>query len=329
MAHPGTGRPGKSGGLERPLSFHALYGEADGNTDPEFVHIEDIATRSRLYEWNITPHRHPGMFQIVVLLSGTAEILVDEQHHHVSAPFSVSIPGGVVHGFSFEPDTEGYVLTVSDLLFLDARYKRSRKLFEPLLQRPLCLSLADNPRAASTLTILLDQLTEEFHTRQTGRMFMFEWAIRMVMMTLRRHLDQTGESTTPTSERQEALARFRQLIEDHFRDHWTVTRYADELAMSQATLNRLCKSLSGKGAGDLIADRLVLEARRYLIYTSATVAMIGYELGFQDPAYFSRFFRKKTGIAPGKYRENELDSRVKPEQPESGCGDVIHAKTNG
>ena len=79
-----------------------------------------------------------------------------------------------------------------------------------------------------------------------------------------------------------------------------------ELALSQARLNRLCKSFAGKGAGELIQDRLALEAQRHLIYTSASASMIAYELGFQDPAYFSRFFKRRTGMAPRRFREAKM-----------------------
>ena len=284
------------------IPHYLLYGEQRAEGDSEFVHIEDIRSRSQLYEWRITPHTHHRMFQVVHMAEGAAGVWLDQRRHTVQAPTAVCIPGGVVHGFAFEPETAGWVLTVSELLLIDARYRRSRKLFEPLFREPLILSFAEDPEAAVLIAATLGQLHREFQWPQLGRGSMFEWLIRIVLMTIRRHLESHAAGPGERGQRRELFARFRQLVEDRYREHWPVSAYADALALSQARLNRLCKSLAGKGAGELIQERLCLEAERHLIYTSASVATIAYELGFQDPAYFSRFFKRRTGLAPGRFR---------------------------
>jgi AraC family transcriptional activator of pobA len=68
-------------------------------------------------------------------------------------------------------------------------------------------------------------------------------------------------------------------------------------------LNRLCLKLAGKSAFDIVHDRLMLEACRKLTYAPSSVASIAYELGFQDPAYFSRAFKRHTGLTPKAFRE--------------------------
>jgi AraC-like DNA-binding protein len=92
-------------------------------------------------------------------------------------------------------------------------------------------------------------------------------------------------------------------VEDHYIEHWDMAAYAQALSVTQATLNRLCRQFAGKGALDLIQERLVIAARRHLIYTDASVEAIAYGLGFQDPAYFSRFFKRHTALAPGRFRQ--------------------------
>jgi AraC family transcriptional activator of pobA len=82
-----------------------------------------------------------------------------------------------------------------------------------------------------------------------------------------------------------------------------VQRYARRVAMSETSLNRLCQSLAGTTAFDLIQQRLALEARRRLTFVPASIASIAAELGFKDPAYFSRFFRKHSGVSPSTFRK--------------------------
>ena len=98
------------------------------------------------------------------------------------------------------------------------------------------------------------------------------------------------------------LRRFRSLIESQYLKHWPVIRYARRLAMSETSLNRLCRRQAGCTAFELIQRRLALEARRRLVYAGSPVSGIAAELGFKDPAYFSRFFRRHGGISPNEYR---------------------------
>jgi AraC family transcriptional activator of pobA len=100
----------------------------------------------------------------------------------------------------------------------------------------------------------------------------------------------------------ELFSRFRVEVERHYKEQWQVGQYADLLRVAPVRLNRLCLKLAGKSAFELTQDRLMLEACRKLTYVPAGVASIAYELGFQDPAYFSRLFKKWTGLTPKEYR---------------------------
>lgn len=281
---------------------YALYGETEREHDPEFVHIEDIQTRSRLYEWRITPHTHHRMFQMVFVLSGEAGVRLDGRERPLAAPCAVVVPGGVVHGFSFTPETVGYVVTASELLLIDARYRRSRKIFEPLFEAPRVVPLSGAPGQDVLVATVLGQMAIEHQWPQMGRGSMFEWLLRVLMMVVRREMETPDGTGSAKDKARDVFARFRQMVEDHYRDHWPVAAYARHLGVSPARLNRLCQTTAGKSAFDLIQDRLLLEAQRDLIYTAATAAMIAYELGFQDPAYFARFFKRRTGTTPGAFR---------------------------
>jgi AraC family transcriptional activator of pobA len=289
------------------IESYDLYGEVGVGDDPEFVHIEDIRSRSRLYQWRITPHSHRRMFQVVTVDQGGAEVWLDGVTQRMDGPAVICIPGGVVHGFTFETDTEGWVLTLSELQLMDARYRRSRKLLEPLFQEPLILSLEGAPADAILLNRTMEQMNVEFHWPRLGRESMFEWLMRMVLMTIRRRVEDRMVRAADRGDRRARFLRFRQLVEDHYREHWPVAAYAEDLAVSQAVLNRLCQSFAGKGAGEVIQDRVMLEAERLLIYTSASAAQIAYELGYQDPAYFSRAFKRRKGMAPGRFRVDRME----------------------
>ena len=98
------------------------------------------------------------------------------------------------------------------------------------------------------------------------------------------------------------IERFIALVErDHAIRH-RVAEYAAELALTPGHLNWLCRQALGRSAGAVVRERLVLEAKRRLLYSDAPVSAIGYGLGFADPPYFTRFFRRETGLTPQAFR---------------------------
>lgn len=97
----------------------ALYGEEARSTDAEFIHIEDIGSRSSRYDWEIASHTHKGLFQLVAMLDGGARVLIDDRVADLVAPSAVVVPPAVVHGFRFHPGTHGYVLTVAEAVLFD------------------------------------------------------------------------------------------------------------------------------------------------------------------------------------------------------------------
>jgi AraC family transcriptional activator of pobA len=116
------------------------------------------------------------------------------------------------------------------------------------------------------------------------------------------HAGAPGVAEAPGAPDAERLRRFRHLVETHYLKHWPVKRYARMVALSEGSLNRLCARLAGTTAFALLQQRLAREARRRLIYTASSVSGIAAELGFTDPAYFSRFFRRHGGVGPTEFR---------------------------
>jgi len=99
------------------------------------------------------------------------------------------------------------------------------------------------------------------------------------------------------------LRSFQSLIDRHFRAIKLPKEYADLLYVTPNHLNALCQDLVGKTAGDLIRDRVLLEAKRLLTNADMTVTEIAYDLNFGDNSYFNRFFKKNVGVTPDEFRK--------------------------
>lgn len=272
---------------ESSIPAFALYGDHADAAGPEldFVHIEDIRSRSERYQWEIDTHIHHALFQVLCLLSGGGEATVDDQSFAIGDASVVVIPPGTVHAFQFKPGTHGYVLTIAEPL-----------LFAQCFSRPSFLTLPDD--SAQRLERVLAEISVEFGWPQPQRTQMLELLVRTALLLLERQQQGLGEQPAHSA----LFEGFRRLLEEHFVEQWPVERYADALIVTATKLNRLCRSISGKSAFELIQERLLLEARRRLLYVNIPVSLLAYELGFRDPAYFCRFFKKQTGMRPSVYR---------------------------
>jgi len=96
--------------------------------------------------------------------------------------------------------------------------------------------------------------------------------------------------------------RFTKLLGRHHRSQWTVSNYANEIGITPPHLNAICRKLGGASALRIVHDRLLLAARRELTYTEKSIAGIAASLGFTEPSYFTRFFKRQMEMTPKEYR---------------------------
>jgi AraC family transcriptional regulator, transcriptional activator of pobA len=97
-------------------------------------------------------------------------------------------------------------------------------------------------------------------------------------------------------------SRLPDLLEQHFRTHKTAQAYAALTGVTAKALGRVVQRHFGRSVSELIQERVLMEAKRELFLTAASVKSIAYGLGFDDPAHFSRYFRRGTGVSPEGYR---------------------------
>jgi AraC family transcriptional regulator, transcriptional activator of pobA len=100
------------------------------------------------------------------------------------------------------------------------------------------------------------------------------------------------------------VAHFRALANDHAAEGWTVREYARALGVSVEQLSRACRATAGRSPMRMAHERLITEAKRSLIYTAMSVQEIAFSLGFDDPAYFTRFFIRREGCSPSRFRRS-------------------------
>lgn len=274
-----------------------LYGEEQAWPTPDLLHCESIPARSRLHHWEIQPHRHADLFQLLYVQRGPALIEIEGQLQEVREATIQVTPPLCVHGFRFSENTEGYVLSLGAPLVAQLEEQLG-----PLrvLTAPGCYPVGRDRRHLNTLFATLQR---EYDASQPSRDLMLHSLVNVLMVWISRR----GQENLPPANRDERygqyLSHFIRLVEAHYREHLTVETFAHRLGLSSVYLNNLCRRLTGQTALQIIHQRLLLEAKRNLVYTTMTISQLSDHLGFSDPAYFSRFFRRLTGISPQAFRQ--------------------------
>ena len=281
---------------------YRLYGEGGAQADVEFVHCESIPERSALHDWNIRSHRHDSLYQLLFMHQGEARILLEGVAKNLRSPCLVMIPPMVVHGYEFQRDVDGMVITMAESAV--ERILAMAPKLAPHLARPHIIEDGAAALDFGDLAALFDNIAREYFSGGAGRVCALQSYLGLAFVMLARSIARESERQLSIADKSVDLARgFRGLADRHFKDHWSVAAYASALAITPTHLNRICRTVLGRSALEVIHDRVLLEAKRNLIYTSMTVKEVSNALCFSDPAYFTRFFVKNVGQSPTAFRE--------------------------
>lgn len=289
------------------LPAFTLYGEV-GGPGASLLHVESIDSRSRLYDWEIDAHVHQGLHQVLWLQAGHVDAMLDESRTSSAGPSAVVIPPGVAHSFRFSPGSDGFVFTVNAPRLTEGDTAGVGEALQSLFATPRTLPLvADSPDVAR-LQSLFEALHAENSAADSAEGPVPLWLARAVIWRLARLAarEQALGGRRGGSGQQSLYTRWVVLLESHYREHWPVSRYAARLGLSTERLNRMVRAETGQNAQALLHARLAREACRRLVHVVAPVSRLAFELGFEDPAYFCRFFKRHTGLSPRDYREAAL-----------------------
>jgi AraC family transcriptional regulator, transcriptional activator of pobA len=276
----------------RSIQTYNLFGEA-GDL-PDVVHCETIAARSVLHDWTFPPHRHARLHQILLIERGDGEATLEGRSFALKPMGVINVPVGHVHGFTFTPGTQGFVLTMSTAM-LDEVLEAPEGLQRILAQSTVL-------KGTKPMRATMTQIFDEYAGRHFARAHMLRALSGTLIGLVARELARTDVARDGTAA-PDLVRRFEALIEQHFREHWAVSDYAAALSITPTHLSRLTRAATGHAASQLILERVVREARRNLVYTNMPISTIAYALGFNDPAYFSRLFVGATGLSPRSFRD--------------------------
>ncbi|MBV1787597.1 helix-turn-helix domain-containing protein [Marinobacterium sp. D7] len=289
---------------------YALYGETPEQRWFESIHYEPISRRAKHYEWKIDPHQHEGLVQMLYVQKERGVVHLDGSSVEFKAPCFILIPAQTVHGFDMGAGIDGSVVTAAQRP-LESVIATAVPALADIFDKPMVLALPETARLHKTLATLFKLVEQE--TLLTGATELNAANMLLVSLLLQiRRIDQSQHTLNPAqgSRKAEQVERFRSMVNNNLGSLKTVDEYAEQLGITAGQLRRICQEVLGQSPLHIINARIIHAAQRDIAYSTMSIQQVAYSLGYDDAAYFSRFFRKQTGLTPSEFRE-----RVRAHQP--------------
>jgi AraC family transcriptional regulator, transcriptional activator of pobA len=245
-------------------------------------------------------HRHDFFF-ILALKKGEGEHIIDFATYKINDYSIFFMRPGQVHRINLQQGSTGFLVQFKKDFYYP-NDNELRMIFLKASAQKICQLDAGK---FEQINYILTYIFHEYKNKKERYKDVIKANLGILFIELVRHRRKnksTAENKTPFY--QDRLDEFLELLETHISSHKQVSQYAEMLNLSQYQLNAILKSNLGITCTDLINEHIILESKRYLLSTSNQVKEIAYHLGYDDPSYFIRFFKKHTGLSPEAFRQN-------------------------
>lgn len=302
-------------------SYNGLYGDDKAQVSHQYVYSQHIVPRNRTTDWGLKPHLHGNLYQLFFLEAGQAWLEALAEPVELQTPCVVLLPSNTVHGFTFTPQVKGRTLTLADAL-MDTILQASPSILVELNGLHVLTAFTEEDSFPQLLA-LERSIHAEMHSFLPEKQLALNAYFKLLFLKLFRLLKHNQNKAASSSNRNlHYFHEFQKSVERAAPFEKTIAQFARELNITPVHLNRICQAVKGKSALEIVNANTVRRAHNHLVYTSLSVAEIAYTLQFADPGYFTRFFRKQTGMAPGVYRakvyrDNNHVHTITTQRPES------------
>jgi len=258
------------------------------------------------------PHRH-DFFEVLNLQKGSGYHVIDGNKYEINPPCVFFMSPGQAHKLELSQDIEGYIF-----IFTADFYLLNRSNQNSLIEFPFFYTIhQDNPplllsNVSDTLFLenLFRQGIAEISQSREHVSEMLRSILDLILITCTARYP-GNETLLNKGKGQILVKKFYHLIEENSQKNLSLSDYANLIGVTANHLTQTVKSLTGKTSLQVIKAKQLLEIKRLLVHTNLNISEIASQLNFEDQSYFSKFFKRETGLTPLQYRGEALVSPVK------------------
>jgi AraC family transcriptional activator of pobA len=265
----------------------------------EIISIADTLSKHRVNI--VSPHRD-NYYNIFFYQKGTANHVIDFNPIKVQPNSLLFVNKNRVQMLDPNGGYDGKFLLFTESFFDkypdDIKYLRNNILFNDLLEEPVLNVKKDSP-IISTFNEIEEELSRPNDALQYE---VLHNLLHNLLLLAERERRKTGFNEIRKGEEYDYTILFKNLLEDNFKEIKSVARYVTMMSVSEKKLNKSTNMVLGKSPKQIIDERLILEAKRLLAHTTNSIKEVGFDLGFEEPTNFIKYFRKHVGKTPIEFR---------------------------
>jgi len=253
------------------------------------------------------PHRH-DFFELLFLLKGSGSYAIDNNHYEIKPPCVFFLSPGQAHNINVSQDIDGFIF-----IFTSDFYQLDRSNPNRLIEFPFFYTIQQNnpplhlKEDADKLFLanLFERGIKEAEKNGTTSLELLR-SILDLILTFCSNLYPVDSELIIKGKGHLLIKRFYQILEGNLTKNLTINSYAGMLAVTPNHLTQTLKQLTGKTTLDVIKSKQLLEIKRLLVHTNMSVSEISNYMNFADQSYFSKFFKRETGVLPLAFRNESL-----------------------
>lgn len=244
-----------------------------------------------------------NQYKVFWIKEGTGKYNIDFKSYSFKDGVLFFLSPGQVFSVDSEKIKEAYQLSFTRDFYCiqthDAEVSCNGVLFNNIYETPF---VVPSEKETQKLDFILQNLKEEFELEETAQYDMLQSLLKQFIVysvRIKKEKDVVKESVET-----KLFKDFSLLVEQNFKKIHRVTEYAYRLGLSPKSLTKHLQKIGTETPSDFIKNRIITEAKRLLLYTDDSIKEVAFDLGFNDPAYFSRFFTKSTGQSPKQFKRS-------------------------
>lgn len=292
--------------MDSVKTYQKVYSEDEEDVSFGIFRMEDIYMEENGKADE--PHRH-NYYTVLIVNQAKGLHKIDFNTYELSNKQVFFVAPGQVHQVIESEMSIGFAMTFSNQFLVEnsipLSFIDSLNLFQNYGQSP---PLMPNKEQFDTIENYANQIFDLYSNDAQMKCMSIGAFLKLLLIEcnnicavnpIEMDVDTTGDNL---------IRSFKKGVERNYKTEHSTTFYANELSITPDHLNRTFKARTGNTAKDYIQARIITEAKRLLYFTDLTNKEIAYELGFNEPANFSAFFKKHTQLSPSNFKKNEIQS---------------------
>lgn len=267
----------------------------------EVINISELYKNSK---GTLTTTHRTGFYHIIWFQKGNPTHLVDFNPIKIKPNTLLFLNKDTVQRFDDKTKFEAKAIVFTDSFFCktetDSKFLRNNILFNDLFSVSQ-IQIANNQ---SLFAELLQQMTNELeNVKDNLQTDILKNLLHNFLLHSEREKRKQNFIEIKKDANLDYVMLFKDLLETNYKTQKQVNYYAKEMLISEKRLNQATSKIFGKKPKEIINDRILLEAKRILAHTNESVKEICYQLGFEEPTNFIKYFKKHSAITPTEFRE--------------------------